>query len=370
MADKKFKFIAGADDFLVTRMGKEAFAEMTRELNDEFAQEVIDGAVNNVGEVEAAVRLFVQAVTTLPMFGGKKVVWLKDVTFFGDTVTGRAEGTLTQVESLKEILATVDPAQVEVLITASPVDRRRAFFKWCEKNGESHWIAAAGERGGGTDLSQVVADEAKRNGIVFTPGATELLVGKLNGNTRLLVEEVAKLASYLGPEGGKVEEALVMDLVPNFGEGNFFEAADAFFSLDLGWTLDALHRHFFAGNEARSLISTLQGRNRLLIQLKILLDSGEIRLGHRGLDKTTFERAAATHRAAFGENPEKGAYNVFTQNLWYLGRLAEGAKGLTLKRLIDFQKEFLWAFEEIISRPNQQEEVMREMSIRCLGVKS
>lgn len=365
---KKFTFIAGTDDFLVTRRGKELFAESTRDLTDEFSQEVIDGAANNIGEVEAAVGLFVQAVNTMPMFGGKKVVWLKDVTFFADSVTGRAEGTLAQVEIIKETLTNVDPEQVEVVVTASPVDRRRTFFKWCEKNSRLEWIASAGEKGTGTDLSQVVRDEAKRHGVSFSPGAIELIVGKLNGNTRLLVEEVAKLATYLGPEKGEVDEGLVMELVPNFGEGNFFEAADAFFSLNLPWTLEALHRHFFAGNEARSLISTLQGRNRLLIQLRILMDAGEIQLGYRGgIDKAGFERAAARHKDAFGESPEKGAYNVFTQNLWYLGRLAEGAKGLPLKRLIDFQQEFLGAFEEIIRRPNQQEEVMREMAIRCLG---
>ncbi len=61
---------------------------------------------------------------------------------------------------------------------------------------------------------------------------------------------------------------------------------------------------------------------------------------------------------------------MFTQNLWYLGRLSEGIKGLNLKRLIDFQQEFLRAFEEILARPQQQEEVMREMAIRCLGPRS
>lgn len=364
---KKFTFIAGADDFLVTRLGKETFGKMTKGMEDEFSQEVIDGASNKVDEVETAVRLFTQAVNTLPMFGGRKAVWLKDVTFLADSVTGRAEGTLAQVELLKEALDQVDPEQVAVLITAAPVDRRRAFYKWCDKNSDATWLAAAGERGGGVDLSQVAQDEAGRQGISLTPGAVEVLVGKLNGNTRLLVEEVAKLAAYLGPDGGTVEESLVMELVPNFGEGNFFEAADAFFSLDLPWTLDALHRHFFAGNQARPLISTLQGRNRLLIQLRVLLDAGEIRLGYRGLDKAGLERAAAIHRDAFGENPEKNAYNVFSQNPWYLGRLADGVKNLNLKRLIDFQQEFLRAFEEIIERPQQQEEVMREMAIRCLS---
>jgi len=32
-----------------------------------------------------------EAVQTISLFGGKRVVWLKDVTFLADTVTGKAE---------------------------------------------------------------------------------------------------------------------------------------------------------------------------------------------------------------------------------------------------------------------------------------
>ncbi len=39
----------------------------------------------------------------------------------------------------------------------------------------------------------------------------------------------------------------------------------------------------------------------------------------------------------------------------------------TLKRLIDHQGEFIRAFEEIVERPNEQEEALRKMGIRCLA---
>jgi DNA polymerase-3 subunit delta len=58
---------------------------------------------------------------------------------------------------------------------------------------------------------------------------------------------------------------------------------------------------------------------------------------------------------------------VFTQNPWYLGKLAGSAKLPSLKRLIDNQQEFITAFEEIIERPHEQEEVLREMTVRCLA---
>jgi DNA polymerase III subunit delta len=155
--------------------------------------------------------------------------------------------------------------------------------------------------------------------------------------------------------------------VPDFGEGDFFEAADAFFSGDLKWTLDALHRHFFAGGDARPVLSSLQNRNRILIQLKVLIESGEIRVGPRGIDKSGFDRAAQAHAESFGGATEKSASNVFTQNLWYLGKLATQSKLPPLRRMIDNQQEFMAAFTALLDRPKEQEEVLRDMAVRCLA---
>ena len=137
------------------------------------------------------------------------------------------------------------------------------------------------------------------------------------------------------------------------------------FSGDLKWTLAALHRHFFSGGDARPVISALQNRNRILLQVRALIDAGDARLGPRGLDG--LPRAAGTHAARFIGATEKSSFNLFTQNPWYVGKLASGAKLPSLRRLIDNQQEFIAAFEEIIRRPNEQEEVLREVAVRCLA---
>jgi DNA polymerase-3 subunit delta len=193
----------------------------------------------------------------------------------------------------------------------------------------------------------------------------ELLLAKVGANTRLLIEETHKLAAYLGDEK-TIEEAHVAELTPNVAEGDFFEAAEAFFSGDLKWTLRALEHHFFTGGDSRPIIAALQNRNRILLQIRALLDSGEIKLGPRGIDKSGFDRAAATHGGHFIGAPEKSSFNLFTQNPWYLGKLAGSAKLPSLRRLIDNQQEFIVAFEEIIRRPDEPEDVLREMTVRCL----
>jgi DNA polymerase-3 subunit delta len=101
-AAPRFTFICGPDDFLVARAGQERFDALVQAAGaDEFSREIISGFAGNVGEVEAAINRFRETVQTVPMFGGRRVVWLKDVNFLADSVTGRAEGTLKLVEDLQ-----------------------------------------------------------------------------------------------------------------------------------------------------------------------------------------------------------------------------------------------------------------------------
>jgi len=363
MPSKNFTFICGSDDFLVGRLGKDRYAAMSIEVADDFGRETINGFAGNVGEVESAVNRFREAVQTLSMFGGKRAIWLKDVNFLSDTVTGRAESTLKLVEDLQEILSKLNPDETSVLVTAAPIDRRRSFPKWCEKNSDFTLVGGDAD-GAGDALLGVALAEAKSLGAAFGPGAVELMLAKVGANTRLIVEETRKLATYAG-DAGRIEEAHVAELTPNVAEGDFFEAAEAFFSGDLRWTLAALHRHFFSGGDARPVISALQNRNRILLQVRALIDAGEARIGARGLDG--LPRAATAYAGRFIGATEKSSYNLFSQNAWYVGKLAGGAKLPALRRLIDNQQEFIATFEEIVRRPGEQEEVLREMAVRCLA---
>ncbi len=367
-AAKPFIFVCGADDYLVNRLGKSRYDELTKDVTDEFAREILSGFANNVGEVESAINRFRESVQTVSMFGGKRVVWFKDVNFLADTVTGRAESTLKLVEDLQELLAKIDPEQVAVVITAAPVDRRRAFPKWCEKTGDSTVVGGGDGEGATEALAGVILAEARELGVSFGEGAAQLLLAKVGANTRLLIEETRKLATFASGADGKgtvIQEAHVAELTANTAEGDFFEAAEAFFSGDLKWTLAALHHHFFTGGDARPIISAMQNRNRILLQVRALADAGEVRVGPRGLDG--LPKAAPTYGRHFVGVTEKSSYNLFSQNAWYVGKLAGSAKLPSLRRLIDNQQDFIRAFEEIVQRPNEQEEVLREMAVRCLS---
>ena len=368
MPSASFSFICGADDFWVNRDAKAQFEDATKDVADpEFGKEIVNGAAGNLAEVEDAMNRFSSAVQTLSLFGDKKVVWFKDITFLADSVTGRGEGTKSQVERLKELLGTLDPEAVSVIISASPVDRRRAFLKWCEKNSNFTLADSGKPAEQEAHLRELVQKEAQSMGIDLPFNLVTILLGKLNDNARMAIEEVRKLAIYIGETGEIVTEELLNELVPNFGEGDFFEPVEAFYSLKLEWTLDSLRRYFFIAKDSRPLLTSLQNRNRLMIQMKALLLSGQIHMGSRGLDNNSLDRAASIHANAYADETGKSSFNIFSQNPWYLSRLAKPLEKLTLKNLVDFQKEFLRGFRDILSRPTEQQDVMREMMVRCLS---
>ena len=300
----------------------------------------------------------------MPMFGDRKAVWLRNLSFLGDSRPGGTEGAKELIARLQEELASLRPGEVGVLLSASPFSRRsKKQVDWWKSHGTYEFLEA--ENAGAAALTEV-AREARNQGVALAPGVAELLLEKINGNLRLALEEVRKLATYAGGEGATIEESHVGELVPTFGEGDFFETVEAFYSLDLPWTLAAIRRHFFAGHDGRPMITSLQNRNRLLLQLKVLQDARA--LGDR-ISKNALEAAEQRFGGAFAGSTTKSNFNVFTQNPWYLGRLAAPLRGLGLKRLMGFQEIFLEAFVGILERPQEQEAVMSEVAVRCLAAK-
>ena len=360
-APAPFIFICGADDFLVGRLGRARHAELAREISDEFSQETIAGFANTVDEVETAIARFRDSVQTVSMFGGRRLVWFKDVSFLGDSRTGNSDTVKTAVEHLQSVLAAINPAEVAVLITAAPVDRRKSFYKWCEKTADFTFVGAANPEDAAEALAATALAEAKALGVTIDRDALLLLLARSGANTRFLVSEVNKLAAH-ADSGKAITEADVEELTPNLAEGDFFEATERFFQGDLRGTLAAFDRHFFAGESARPLLASMQNRNRLLIQLRALAPQGG-----RGPDKFAIERAAKAFGQHFIGAGEKSAANLFSQNPWYVGKLAAGAKGWTLKHHIDIQLALAEAFESLISRPKEEPAVLRELAVKCLG---
>ena len=133
------------------------------------------------------------------------------------------------------------------------------------------------------------------------------------------------------------------------------------------WTLAALRRHFFTGGDARPILAALQNRNRILIQFRAPWPT-PARPGSAPAGSTACPRGARLRRALWrGPGGEELLQCLHPEPLVprQAGRVA--AKLPPLRRLIDNQREFVDRLRKIIRPPDEQEEVLRDMAVRCLA---
>ncbi len=341
--------VLGDDDFLVRQRAREIFDELCADFPDDLSREIIDGRADRVDEVERILGEAKSAGETLSLFGGGKLVWINEANFLNQSKTGAAQGSKDALENFKPFLENLGDGKF--VLSACPVHRAHSFVKWLQK----HSVYEDVSKNEKEDLAfrRLVEETARDLGVRFSPGALEYLAGKIGAHPRMGVEETKKLASYLGEDGGEITEQLVIDLVPDFGEGDFFEASEAFFSGKLDWAMEAIDRHFFQGKDARPLLATLQNRNRLLIQLRVLVDGRELDPNQR-LGKEQLERIGQKYQDHFSDPTEKTTLNLFSQNPWFLGRLLPLVRKFSTRRLIDLQSDLIKAFEEVLALPKEQ----------------
>src|SRR6266478_4455549 len=96
--------VIGSDEAEVKRVAAELAQKLAPEQAGDFGLEVIDGAADNAEQAAARIRLAIEALQTLPFFGGAKLVWLKNVNFLADTIIGRSAAVQSALEELADVI--------------------------------------------------------------------------------------------------------------------------------------------------------------------------------------------------------------------------------------------------------------------------
>ena len=128
--------VVGSDESEVKRTAAELAAQLAPPDAGEFGVEIIDACADNVDQAVSRIRSAIEALQTLPFFGGGKLVWLKNANCLGDSVIGRSAAVQSALEDLAEILDAGLGADVTLLISATETDKRRSFYKALAKRAE------------------------------------------------------------------------------------------------------------------------------------------------------------------------------------------------------------------------------------------
>lgn len=193
--------ILGTDEGRVSEEALKRFTTLKSDDSGEFGNDIIEGSADNTDHAAEILSQTMEAVQTLPFFG-MKVVWLKDANFLGDDRTGGAERTKEGVEKLLSVLQAGLALNISFLLSASVIDKRRAFYKFLKKSAKLEICDKVDvtKNGWEDQVAALVRKESEPLGLSFTHEAMELFIQQAGEDTRLIKNELEKLSLFLSPE--------------------------------------------------------------------------------------------------------------------------------------------------------------------------
>ncbi len=262
---------------------KEAALRLSEKIapkDDEFGLEIVPGGADNAEHATRIIANTIEAIQTLPFFGGEKVVWLQSANFFGDNQTGKAESTLSAVESLGALLESGLPPDVKLIISATEVDKRRAFFKKLNKLAEVQFFdkVDVSKAGWETEVMAWTSGRAADMGLDFEGAALERFVLMVGAESRVLDAELEKLSLFVGDRPATEKD--VSEIVSASHVGIIFEIGDAIARKNLPKALDLIEQQLRKGENAVGiLLAAIVPRVRNLLHARDLIERHGLRVG-------------------------------------------------------------------------------------------
>ena len=265
--------IIGEDEFSATAAARERIDRFVPPADQTLGLEIIDGQADIIDQALACLRQCLEAIRTIGFLGGRKVVWLRGVDFLSDPIVGRNNEVQETLQILANTMAGGIPEGHLLIITALKVDARTSFYKACIAQGELIECDLAAkpwqrDRGAMTFTMHAFKDAGLQAG-------NELIgafIQKVGTDTRQIMQETAKLATYLG--GRREVQAADIEAITSTSRDLFaWDLADAVGMRDLPRSLTVLRQLLFQRMDPIRLISGLEGRFRHLLIFREALDN-------------------------------------------------------------------------------------------------
>src|SRR2546423_4501380 len=198
--ESRIHAVVGSDESEVKRVAAELAAKLTPPDAGEFGLEVIDACADNVDQAVARIRSAIEALQTLPFFGGGKLVWFKNANCLADSVIGRSAAVQGALEELAELFEAGLGQEVTFLISATETDKRRSFYKTLAKRAEVQVIDRldSSRAGWEEEATEIVRRRAKARKLQFEDDALDLFVLLTGGDTRQIENELEKIDLHCG----------------------------------------------------------------------------------------------------------------------------------------------------------------------------
>jgi len=339
------KLIHGTDEYLVSHHAHKSVNVLCPAAEQTLGLETVNGTVKTIDEAVAALKTCLGALRTVGLFGGKKTVWLRDVSIFKDKILSKNKAVKDLLVELATDLKNGLPEGHHLVISTFGVDKRSAFYKTC--------IAVAD-----VEVYDLPEQDYKKRPVIreraqklfakakcrSNGGALDLFLEKVGLDTRLLVMEAEKLILYIG-DRGEITVEDVKEITSSSAEAITWDFTDALGERRLDEALKVLRQILFQGESPVGVMFAIENLFQSLTQFRSYMDQSWLRIGS----------GYGAQAVQWSSDPEmKDLFDQLPSDPrkmhWFrVSKIGQQAKNYTGKELGVCRKRLLETHEQLVS---------------------
>ncbi|HSU80565.1 MAG TPA: DNA polymerase III subunit delta [Candidatus Angelobacter sp.] len=217
---------------------------------------------------ETPIELAIEDAMTLPFLGDKKVIVLINPSF----LTGEAKKQKVE-HHLDEFLTYIsEPSPDTILVIEAPyekLDKRKKIVKSLESGSQTFSLNQLSEE----SLFQLLKDEGQSLNAIYTKGAHDRLLALVGFNVAQLVNEIHKLALYVGDQR-EIKEEDVEVLATRSLESNVFDLVNHVLKRRADLAIQLLQDLFKQKQEPIRLLALITRQVRIMLQTLLYQKQG------------------------------------------------------------------------------------------------
>jgi len=345
MAEQVFLYFG--DDFQTVNAAREQVNSLLPEADQAFGLEIIEARSDNSSEAIAAVGRCIEALQTVGLLGGRKIVWMRDANFLSDSQVGRAQAVKERLGDLVTLIREGLPPDQHLLITAVSVDKRYAFYKACDAAGLIKDFALPKKPHEIAKLAIAAAREAfKSAGLRADERVILAFADRVGLDSRQVANEVEKLSLAIGDGGGVSMQHIEM-FTSSSREIPGWDLADAVGQRNAAKAIRILRQLLFQKRSTIGLVMGLESRTRELLVCREAMDRGWLSVSGDGrYVRCRWNQLPGEVEQAFDEKLSSDLRQVHPFRLGILAGQAANYSGDHLRMCLD---AVLQAHEKLVS---------------------
>jgi DNA polymerase III subunit delta len=359
--------ICGEDEFSVKQRASDLWRQWSG-TGGNLDQETIEASAANTSEALEALRRLREALQTLPFFGSGKAIWFRNCNFLGDERTAGAQAVTASLAGLAQELKEFEWTNVQLLITAGKVDKRKGFYKALEKIGRVETFAgwSLEDRNWSAQAEDLARTQLRTHEKEISGEALRRLVACVGPNPRQLYMEVEKLATYLG-ERARVGTDDVEAVVTRSKQARAFALGDALGERNLAKALRALDEEMWEvkRQSQKTEIGLLYG---LISKVRVMIFLKEMRRAGWLAAESDYNRfKMQLERVPAGALPEDRRFNPLAMNPYVLFKAMDHAGAYRLDELIAAMDLLLLCNQQLVSSNLDEKTVLQQALVKIVS---